>query len=119
MPYSAPTLNITCNIFSNGAGPPNPPRLANVACQLRAPGKSSSGQDAQSLGWVFLWSLCLSAGTDIRDPYSIALGDTVEVPAGSGRFYDVMIADDVAKGFANEYRIAMLRKRAGWPTPIP
>jgi hypothetical protein len=118
MGYALPTMNLTCRIWSGNALPPQPHR-ADKPCQLRAPGKASTGQDALNQGWPFLWSLILPALTDIRDNGSLSGSDRVECPQGSGRFYDVIAVDDVAKGFANEYRIAFLRKRGGWPTPIP
>jgi hypothetical protein len=61
----------------------------------------------------------LPPGTDIRDPWSGTGADLVECPLGTGRFYRVAIVDDVAKGHANEYRVAMIYKVGTWPTPIP
>jgi hypothetical protein len=52
--------------------------------------------------------LLLPKGTDIRARWNNTLPDTCEVPAGSLRFYDVLWVDDVGKGFANEYRIALI-----------
>jgi hypothetical protein len=64
--------------------------------------------------------LLVEKGTDIRDGSATVRGDTVECPAGTGRFYRVGYVDDVAKGFPNEYRVALLSKRGpSWPTPIP
>lgn len=76
--------------------------------------------------------LLLPALTDIRDA-ACASGytDIVEVPDGSGRWYSVEYVDDVAKGFTNEYRVAVLSKAFDdgyvsnhfpglkWPSPIP
>ncbi len=65
-------------------------------------------------------------GTDVRPSWTAAEGDTVECPAGTGRYYTVLDVDDVAKGFANEFRVALVGVNGGsaglvtiWPMPIP
>jgi hypothetical protein len=75
--------------------------------------------------------LLLPALTDIRDLHQGgAQNDLVEVPAGSGRWYGVVLVDDVGKGFPNEHRYAQIQKvsqpvNAGfftglfWPVPMP
>jgi hypothetical protein len=58
--------------------------------------------------------------TDIEDSLSGPSGnDKTEIPAGSGRFYEIIEVDDVAKGFNNEHRYGLLRKFGSWPAPIP
>lgn len=42
---------------------------------------------------------------DVRPATDVAVADLLEIPAGSKRLYVVLHVDDVAKGFANEYRI--------------
>ena len=59
----------------------------------------------------------------------VASPDVVEVPSGSGRWYQVNLVDDVVKGFTNEYRIATIVKIGQnyggtapglfWPIPMP
>jgi len=117
MGFKVPTFNLTARIWSSATPITSPPRLT-VTCQLRAAGKQSTGQDAAN-DWVFLWSLLVPALTDIRDIYNGSGEDKVECPAMSGRIYRVKMVDDVAKGFANEYRIAFLQKIGSWLTPIP
>jgi len=74
--------------------------------------------------------LLLPALTDVRSGVVAAVPDFVEVPAGSGRWYQVYAVDDIGKGFANEHRIAVIlavsalvnpTAYAGivWPVPIP
>lgn len=47
--------------------------------------------------------------TDIQCDWNLSgQTDTIECPAGSHRFYRVDNVDDVAKGFANEYRIVWM-----------
>lgn len=68
--------------------------------------------------------------TDIRDSQCGGPADLVQFPSGSGRWYIVQNVDDVAKGFSNEFRTAVIVKVsqfldpiefAGlfWPVPIP
>ncbi len=56
--------------------------------------------------------------------------DLLELPSGSGRWYIVLYVDDVAKGFANEHRYAMINQVSenldftnyaglNWPIPMP
>jgi len=117
MPFVVPTFNLSANVWRNGNATTNPPDLT-VDCQLRAAGKQSTGQDPAN-GWAFLWSLLIASGTDIRDDISSGGKDTVECPAGTGRFYSVELVDDVARGFSNEYRIAFIQKVSPWPVPTP
>lgn len=132
MGFRTPSFNLVCNIWTRSdagpgprtAAPAAPPRLS-PACQLRAAGKQSTAQDDQKW-WAFAAELLLPAGTDVRDDFTIDPGlavadqpDLVEVPAGSGRWYTVVQVDDVAKGFPNEYRVAMIFKNKFWPIPTP
>jgi hypothetical protein len=45
--------------------------------------------------------------------------DTVEVPAGSKRYYLIEDVEDLGKGFTNEHRIGLLVPLAPWPSPLP
>lgn len=118
MGFQAPTFNLTADIRRSGLLPPTPVAL-NTPAQLRASGRQSSGQDSTNVGWPFCWSLLVPALTDLRDQFSVTGADSVEMPAGSGRNYLVVYCDDVAKGFLNEYREAIIRKNGMWPTPMP
>lgn len=118
MPYVIPAMPIECKIYTQAPPPVGPPRVTTM-CQLRYPGKLSTGQDSALSGWPFLWAILLPPLTDIRDTHSPSGADLVECPSGSNRFYVVRHVDDVAKGFPNEYRIAMVGKIGPWPEPIP
>lgn len=131
MPFRVPTFNLTCNVWSRASVPTGPvdistlppPRIAGLACQLRAPGKLSTAQDELNY-WIFAAELLVPAGTDLRDNFSwdgVAINkpDFVEVPAGSGRGYTVVAVDDVGKGFSNEHRFAFIFKNPKWPIPAP
>ncbi len=118
MPYTPPSFNLVCNIYTSNGGPGGVLRIALQPCQLRAPSKYHTQVDSSHL-YVPLWELLFPALTDVRDYGSSSGGDGIEVPAGSGRYYSVGYVDDVAKGFPNEYRMAFVAKRILWPTPIP
>lgn len=122
MSYAAPTFNLSCNIWY-GAGvipPSGDPDVSDQRCQLRML-KTVFGTLANTQTTRMF--LLLPARTDINGRISGAgyLGDVVEVPADTGRYYQVNAVDDVARGFANEYRVAVIQQRGdipgGWPIP--
>jgi len=132
MAFSIPNFNLLCDIWE-GPFPTKTLRVADVPCNL------ALGRRVQSLfvdptnilTAPAAPNLLLPAGTDVRDvDCDVTDSDFVEVPKGSGRWYIVLLVDDVGKGFDNEYRIAAIAKiseridstaYAGlwWPTPIP
>lgn len=118
MAFNLPTFNTTANVWRNGLDLTGPPTLT-TPCQLRAAGKMSTGQDATSAYWPFLWSASFPPRTDIRDNGCPSGIDTLEIPAGTMRYYLAVYVDDVAREFLNEYRIAFLQKFGPWPQPIP
>jgi hypothetical protein len=73
--------------------------------------------------------LLLPALTDIRSGLLVVQPDFVQIPAGSGRWYQVVAVDDIGKGFPNEHRAAQCMQvsvltDAGlsgllWPVPMP
>lgn len=117
MAFRIPTFNLTCNIWRGGSLLSNPPDATSM-CQLRATGKQNSGYIANAIIYA-LPEILFPAHTDVRDTFNAGGADRFEVPAGSGRFYETAQVDDVAKGFANEYRQAIVGKIGVWPTPIP
>jgi hypothetical protein len=117
--YILPTFNLLVNVWTAGTAPPAAPRttcMGNLAFGRRTgpvlPGVASS-----------LMQLLVPAGTDIRDGVNGPPGrDLLEVPAGTGRYYQVNVVDDLGKGFANEHRVVLCSKFQGfgnWPIPIP
>jgi hypothetical protein len=65
-------------------------------------------------------NLLVPALTDVRGPQDPVGPDMVEVPAGSGRWYQVVFVDDIAKGFSNEHRTASIfALYASWTPPYP
>jgi hypothetical protein len=140
MAFRIPTFNLTCNVWRTGNVVANPPDT-NFPCNLSpgrrvlsaALGNTSTGASSPSL----LMEILLPARSDVRPAYIVfaspTQGDVVEVPAGTGRYYCVQCVDDVARGFPNEYRIAILQPMdwigrsmytnpnacPDWPLPIP
>lgn len=55
--------------------------------------------------------LLLPRNSDIRGQNSLGGPDTIVVPTASNRRYNVLWVDDVAKGFGNEHRIAVLQQQ--------
>lgn len=124
MAFTIPLFPLSVRIWSNGINPIlNPPRV-NTFGNL-AYGKRVMTQywDWSASGLPGAFSLLLlPAFVDVRDVLSPGGFDTVEVVAGSGRFYLVDLVDDLGKGFANEHRFALMHKTdlyGTWPVPIP
>jgi hypothetical protein len=114
--FAPPTFNLTANGWryltpvGNPADYTTPCNLSNT--------KSRAGPQiniaSTRLQYFPATELLVPKGTDIRGYSTTNTGDCVEVPAGSGRFYAVLWADDVGKGFPNEYRIAAVFPLVGW-----
>lgn len=115
--YTQPSFNLMVNIWRHGNVVTNPPDVVSPA-QLRYPGAKPSGQWELTTTWPFLATAMFPANTDVRDGFCPSGQDTIEVPAGSGRYYLVGYVDDVGKGFVNEHRYAAIVKTGTWPQPI-
>jgi|SRR5579864_2182908 len=115
-PPRLPSFNITCNVWnSTGTVPPfGAPTLAAVPCQLRF-GEMIFTQ----LGTFAQMFVLVPKLTDIAKSRGGPASDLIECPAGSGRYYNVQFVDDVAKGFANEYRCVVVTQASPWPVPTP
>lgn len=120
MSFTPPVFNLICNIWRNGNPTSNPPDVVSQ-CNLALGKRIGQVQSLVMTGMLYpgsMW-LLLPAGTDIRDSISVAGGDTVEVGAGTGRFYFVVWVDDAGGGFSNEHRFAEILNLGGWPEPYP
>jgi hypothetical protein len=131
MAFRLPEFNIECEIYR---GPWLTKTLASAhqPCNL-AYGKRIAVTSSDTFfqdQYSVLMQLLLPPLVDIRDLSCAAVSDVVEVPAGSGRWYQVCNVDDIGKGFDNEHRCALLFKIAAtmfgssyaglsWPAPIP
>jgi len=121
MAYVLPTFNLSVHIWRNGNAVTNPPDV--IALGNLTPGRrvfSGDGATVPTSLWYPIMFLLLPVGTDIRGELDTGGAmDTVEVPAGTGRYYAVQFTDDIGKGFANEHRFAILNQVGPWPHPIP
>jgi hypothetical protein len=120
MAYSLPTFNLTCNIWRNGNPTTNPPDVVSP-CNLaigRRVGVLLAYTSTLTTEPGGAW-LLLPPATDIRDAKAPAGADTVEVGAGSGRFYSVVWVEDIGGGFPNEHRFAEVVGLGPWPVPFP
>jgi len=117
MAYTIPTFNLICDLYTGPPGviPPVGPARLTVLVNL-SPGRRVM---MPSAGFLVLMEVLLPAGTDIRGGMSATGSDIIELPQGSARYYKVLGVDDVAKGFANEYRIAWCAQQPPQPTPLP
>lgn len=126
--YRVPTFNLTCNIWRAANDvQANAPDVVTVASLvngrsggfiLPAVFTSTIPQLEAALTRVQqTMSILVPKLTDIRGSQGggAQLGDTAELPAGSGRFYLIQWVDDVGKGFANEHREGMLWQ---WTLPL-
>lgn len=125
MAYRLPDFPISCGIYTpdtpnTPAVPSSGPRVVSV-CNLawgrRVNTPSTGGTSTPGILTTSM-TILLPALTDIRGPQDSVSFDMVEVPAGSGRWYQVTGVDDIGKGFANEHRAAHLFALAGsWVAP--
>lgn len=110
MAYRLPNFNLEVGIWHPPIAVPPPvgPAAIETVGNL-SPGRRVSMLAVASA--MEMW-LLLPPLTDIR-----RLG-YVQVPLGSGRWYQVQVVDDIGKGFANEHRFAIiLQDNANWPVP--
>lgn len=145
MAFRVPAMPLTCNIWRQGNPYGNPPDVVsrcNLSMGRRVqqfvyPATTDPSPTNPAFEFLSLeLGLLLPKGTDIRpaELFGIIVGDMVEVPAGTGRWYWVTAVDDVGKGFANEYRFAVVTQLTAqwlgkigsnwgspppWPAPIP
>jgi hypothetical protein len=143
-------MPLSCNIYRSSSAVPGPPDVVS-ACNLSTrphlpctafsvASNLAAGTAHPVLGADAVESvvcsmlLLLPPGTDIQrndDDLPTSTADTVEVPAGTGRYYYVLGVDDSGKGFPNEHRIARITPWTQalidyfgssvplWPTPYP
>jgi hypothetical protein len=131
MAFTVPTFPLMCNIWRGAGivwplGPPDVTSIANLAFGKRVVSVNDFRADEDAFNILLL----VPALTDVRDLSCSTVTDVVEVPAGSGRWYQALCVDDIGKGFPNEHRAAALLKISQvmtpffsnvpqWPAPIP
>jgi hypothetical protein len=118
MGYRVPQFNLFCNIGQpDSPGIPAVPALAGWARLYFYPCALAWGHrdhvawydttDSPAIGGNSMF-LLLPLLTDVRGAQDSVSNDVVEVPADSGRWYWVYGVDDSGKGWANEYRCALI-----------
>jgi hypothetical protein len=127
--HALPAFPSRCNIWrglltnyngvTNAAGAP---AISDQPCELvfrNGYFPNTSFSVASSLYWTGLAPLIyFPKGTDVRGPLDQATSyDTVECPAGSGRFYVVVDVSPVALDFPNEFLAAAVAW-GEYPTPF-
>ena len=128
--YVIPNFNLLCNIWRNttlgnipSAAPTGPPDMANVPCALvfgRRVNVASTGGTNEAGVPLLCMSLLTRKGTNIQGPEGPGGVDSVECPAGTGRYYWVAMVDDIGKGYPNEHRTAGIFAIANsWTPPYP
>lgn len=121
MAFRTPVFNLTCNLWRNAPAlpPAGPPDLV-LSCQLAwdGTGRFLLLPRAAATVPIHFMQLRLPFRTDVRGLSQTPTPDTVEVPAGTGRYYQVHRVDDVARGFANEYRCALISE-ISFPLTLP
>lgn len=126
MSFHVPSFPLLCHIYGGqGLGPPLPKAVtqANVRCQLQMP-RGERFLQTTSQGTVVIMRVLLPKGTDVRaQTIDNPNPDALEIPAGTGRFYKVLAVEDVARGFPNEARAAIIapnpQLHGWWPFPLP
>jgi len=119
--YVIPEMPLEYNLWRSGNAPPAAPDVTRF-CNLAMGRRVSSYQGVISFPTEPIMSLLVLAGEDIRGPQCGAPDVVIEVPANTGRFYQILGVDDIGKGFLNEHRVALLSWTTAfgpWPSPIP
>jgi hypothetical protein len=117
--YTLPNFNLTVNVFTfPGTTVLRLSTQGNLAWGRRVNVASTGGTTIVG-DPLMTMTVLLPPLTDVRGPLNAPGPDTLEIPAGSGRYYSVFFVDDIGKGFANEHRAAVLQQLIPWPTPIP
>ncbi len=120
MAYQVPNFPLTCRAHAwlPGPYPPGGPVAGSVDFlgQLRFLKTAAELGQSNALNFMLL---LIAASTPLFGNTASQNGDFVEVPKGSGRWYQVMMVDAVAAGFSNEHQAAVIVQMTGianlWP----
>jgi hypothetical protein len=127
MAFVVPTFNLTCDVYDGVTRLVRSSPICNKSFGRRVAAQAQNDTAIADNSNVMY--ILLPAGTDVRsypqggDPP--INNDVIECPQGSGMFYDIVMVDDVATGFPNEYRVAVgvqfwqAWMPGAWPRPLP
>ena len=131
MAFSLPVFNLNVDIYT---GPwltrvLRVSVLGNLAYGRRVEQYGYFGSTARALAPSRQSLLLLPPLTDVRSFIQVNDPDMVEVPSGSGRWYQVGDVEDIGKGFVNEHRAAAIFQASSqyggtefaglvWPVPM-
>lgn len=115
--YTPPVYNTEINIWHDGtdtSDPPDATATVNFAWDRR--GHTDSVDPSDPGKTVPFMTVLAPSTTDLRGYIdNAAAPDTIEVPAGSGRFYLVHYVDYIGMGFSNEHLGADVYMQTGGP----
>lgn len=124
MAFRLPNFNLMANVWRQPGGAYASPDVT-AGCNLSQGRRAlfiTSGHPTGSFPQLET-EILFPKLTDVRAAWNGLQNDIVEVPAGSKRFYSVRFVDDVAKGFANEYRLVIVEYNTSgaftFPAPVP
>lgn len=125
--HAVPQFPLTANVWRYLVDVTTHAPILTPPCQLYVNREGANCWNYQTGGHECLVTLMYTpALTDLRAYSPRAVPDTVEVPAGSGRYYRIEHVEDFAKGFPNEFRVARIAQYipptaggAAWPFPTP
>jgi hypothetical protein len=112
MAFTQPDFNLNVAFWRFGRWPANPPDVFAI-------GNLSPGRLQALDAFPATMYLRVPKGTDCQDGKNNVGVDTCECPYLSGRFYQVVLVDDIGGGFTNEHRLAVLFGIPTWPIPFP
>ena len=122
MPFRVPRFPLRYNLWRFPYNFVLPPDQTGV-CQLRSGRWVHHGaidNEGSPIGFYEPKKVLFPKGEDLRSNEWGHTPDYVEIPAGSLRFYVLASVDDVAKGFSNEYRYALVITAIPiGPAPVP
>lgn len=121
-PPAVPMFPLTMDIYWNTFGllpPVGPPNVAAVPCQ-HVVGELMSWQNPAAANYNLSYVKCPKA-TDIHFLRGPMGPDYIELPVGSGLWYQVTYVINMSRGFTNEHRCVMVFPvpGPGFPIPIP
>lgn len=120
MAYTLPTFIVPVNIWRSASSVLDPPDVEAVGnMQFGRAVRMTAMETSETLPSYMVAYLLLPKDTDVRDNLMPGGADHVEVPAGSEIFYKVDFVENIARGFTNEHRVAVLVPDAPKPAPLP